>query len=177
MRTRGSRWTSGWPNSIVVLPGRADAEVLARARAMGIHGAIVGSLAERDRRDLAASEARQRAGLHRLAPFAVLVLDGFLRRPMGSAIRAILEALAGQQVGVAGRPPLVLAPTGLASLPRPAPDRVRVRGGSESGHEGTWLGLAGPRRVRAGISVESGFVLLDDGRTAAIPIGELERYA
>ncbi len=167
----------GLAGAIVVLPGRADAEVLARARAMGIHGAVIGSLSDRDRRDLAASEARQRAGLHRLAPFAVLVLDGFLRRPFSTSVRTALEALSGYDVGIVGRPPLLVAPAVPGGLPRPAPDRVRVRGGIESGNEGTWVGLAGPRRVRAGLSVECGIVVLDDGRTVALPIGEIERFA
>ena len=167
----------GLAGAIVVLPGRADAEVLARARAMGIHGAVIGSLSDRDRRDLAASEARQRAGLHRLAPFAVLVLDGFLRRPFSTSVRTALEALSGYDVGIVGRPPLLVAPAVPGGLPRPAPDRVRVRGGIESGNEGTWVGLAGPRRVRAGLSVECGIVVLDDGRTVALPIGEVERFA
>ncbi len=33
--------------AVIVLQGRVDAEALARARAMGIHGAVVGSLADR----------------------------------------------------------------------------------------------------------------------------------
>jgi hypothetical protein len=167
----------GLAGAIVVLPGRADAEVLARARAMGIHGAVVAALSDRDRRDLAASEARQRAGLHRLAPFSVLVLDGFLRRGISTSVRTALQALSGYDVGIVGRPPLLVAPPVPGGLPRPAPDRVRVRGGAEGGTEGTWIGLAGPRRARAGLTVECGIVQLDDGRTVAIPIGELERFA
>ena len=166
----------GLAGAIVVLPGRADAEVLARARAMGIHGALLGALSERDRRDLAASDARQRAGLHRLPPFAVLILDGFLRHPISTSVRSVLEALSGREVGIVGGPPLLLAPSMPGGLPRPAAARVRVRGGLDAGHEGTWLGLAGPRRVRAGMTVECGFVRLDDGRTIAVPVGELERF-
>ncbi len=167
----------GMAGTIIGLPGRADAEVLARARAMGIHGAVVGSLAERDRRDLASSEARQRAGMHRLTPFAVLVLDGYLRRPVASAVRSILDALDGREVGLVGGPALLVADPPLDGLPLSQPDRVRVRGGAETGREGRWLGPAGLRRFRAGVVAEAGLVALDDGRTVAIPIGELERFA
>ncbi len=59
----------------------------------------------------------------------------------------------------------------------PEPDRVVVRGGPEAGQEGRWLGPGGLRRVRGGITAETGLVALDDGRTVAIPIGELERFA
>ena len=162
--------------AVVVLPGRVDAEALARARAMGIHGAIVGSLAERDRRDLVASAARQQAGLHRLAPFGVLVVGGYLRRAFPAAIQSVLEAAAGSLVGLVGDPPLLLLPEDLA-LPEPLPDRVVVRGGPEAGLEGRWLGPGGLRRIRSGITAETGLVWLDDGRTVAIPIGELERFA
>ncbi len=162
--------------AIVVLRGRVDAEALARARAMGIHGAVVGSLAERDRRDLVASAARQQAGLHRLAPFGVLVVGGYLRRAFAAAVQAVLDAAAGSPVGLVGDPALLLLPEDLA-LPVPTPDRIVVRGGTEAGLEGRWLGPGGLRRCRGGITVETGLVSLDDGRTLAIPIGELERFA
>jgi hypothetical protein len=135
----------------------------------------VESLAERDRRDLAASAARQQAGLHRMAPFGVLVLGGYLRRGLPAAIRAVLEAVAGDVVGLVGDPPLLLLPPRRV-LPMPAPDRLLVRGGPEAGREGRWLGPGGYRRLRGGIGSETGLVALDDGRTVAIPIGDLERF-
>ena len=162
--------------SVVVVPGRVDAEALTRARAMGIHGAVVGSLAERDRRDLAASAARQQAGPHHLAPFGVLVLGGYLRRAFPSAVQAILETVAGALVGSVGDPPLLLLPAERL-LPLPEPDRILVRGGQEAGSEGRWLGPGGPRRLRGGVVVETGLVALDDGRALAIAIGDLERFA
>lgn len=162
--------------AVVVLAGRVDAEALARARAMGIHGAVVGSLAERDRRDLAASAARQQAGPHRLTPFGVLVLGGYVRRAFAGAVRSVLDAGADAVVGMVGDPPLLLFPDGL-QLPLPEPDRIVVRGGPEAGREGRWFGPGGLRRVRGGITAETGLVALDDGRTLAIPIGELERFA
>lgn len=166
----------GLAGTVVVLPGRVDTEALARARAMGIHGAVVGSLAERDRRDLVASAARQQAGTHRLAPFGVLVLGGFLRRAFATAVQSALAAAAGSVVGLVGDPPLLLLSADL-ELPLPEPDWIVVRGGPDAGREGRWLGPAGLRRVRGGITVETGLVALDDGRTMAIPIGELERFA
>jgi hypothetical protein len=163
--------------AIVVLQGRADAETLTRARAMGIAGVVVVALGERDRRDVSASEARQRAGLHRLAPFPVLVLDGHVRHGLAGSLRAVLAALEGAEVGLAGDPPLLLAGIDGAALPRPAADRVRVRGGTEAGSEGTLLGLVGPRRFGAGIVLEAARVALDDGRAVVVALGDLERFA
>jgi len=162
--------------AIVVFPGRVDAETLIRARAMGIHGAVVVALADRDRRDLAASEARQRAGLHRLAPFGVVVLDGNLRRPLAGPVAAILVALSGREVGLAAEPALLLAGRSMDGLPLPPPDRVRLRGGADVGAEGRWLGPAGSRRFAPGIQAEAGLVELDGGRVVVVPLGDVERF-
>jgi hypothetical protein len=144
---------------------------------MGIAGAIVTALAERDRRDVAASEARQRAGLHRLVPFPVLVLDGYARRGLGGPIRDLLVVLEGVDVGLVGSPPFVVAPRAPADLPLPPPDRVRVRGGARAGEEGRFLGLVGPQRFAAGVVLEAARVALDDGRTLVASLGDLERFA
>lgn len=162
--------------AIVVLPGRADAETLTRARAMGIAGVVVPALAERDRRDVVASEARQRAGLHRLSPFPVLVLDGYLRRSLAGPVRDILVRLEGAEVGLVGGPPMLVAIAAEGDLPRPKADRVRVRGGAEAGREGRFLGLAGPRRLPGGVVAETGRVALDDGREVVVALGDLERF-
>jgi hypothetical protein len=163
--------------AIVVFPGRADAEALTRARAMGIAGAVVPALAERDRRDVVASEARQRAGLHRLAPFPVLIMDGYVRRSLAGPVREILALLAGSEVGLVGGPPMLVTALSPGDLPLPDPDRVRVRGGPEVGREGRFAGLAGPRRLPAGIVVETARVHLDDGREVVVAVGDLERFA
>jgi hypothetical protein len=162
--------------TIVAFPGRVDAETLIRARAMGIHGAIVVSLAQRERRALSESEARQRAGLHRLAPFGVLLLDGTVRRPLAGPFAAVLAALSGREVGLAAEPPLLVAGRSIEGVPVPAADRVRLRGGSDSGAEGRWLGLAGSRRFVPGIQLEAGLVETDDGRVLVVPLGDIERF-
>ena len=64
---------------------------------MGLRGIIVAGLAGKERRDFVASEARQRAALHRLPTFAVLVLDGAYRRPIASPVAAVLHAIAGRE--------------------------------------------------------------------------------
>ncbi len=162
--------------AIVVFPGRADAETLTRARAMGIAGAVVPALAERDRRDVVASEARQRAGLHRLAPFPVLVLDGYLRHSLAGPLREILASLANAEVGLVGGPPMLVTTAAEGGVPRPEAEHVRVRGGPEAGHEGRFLGLAGPWRLSGGVVAEACRVQLDDGRAVVIALGDLERF-
>ena len=131
--------------AILVVDGRVDAETLTRARAMGIRGIIVAGLASKERRDYLASETRQRAALHRLPPFAVLVMEGAARRPMAGPLTTLLGALAGHEVAIISNPPMLVFDVTGSALPVPPPDLVRIRAGALAGHEGRWLGSAGPR--------------------------------
>lgn len=167
----------GLAGTILVVGSRIDAETLTRARAMGIRGVVVGALASKERRDLIASEARQRAALHRLPPFAVLVLDGAVRRPLASPMTAVLRALAGREVAISTDPPMLLFDEPETRLLPPPADLVRIRAGSHAGREGTWLGLLGPRRFGGGVHLEAAAVRLADGAMVAVPLGDLERFA
>ena len=166
----------GRAGAIVVLAGRVDAETLTRARAMGIRGIVVGSLTAKDLRDFAASEARQRASLHRLPPFAVLVLDGAIRRAVATPVRAALAALLGRDVAIAADPPQLLFDPDGVRLPPPEPDLVRVRQGAWGGREGRWGGPAGVRQFRGGVRLEAGFVRFGDDAPVALPLADLERF-
>lgn len=167
----------GLSGTILVVGSRIDAETLTRARAMGVRGVIVGGLASKERRDFLASEARQRAALHRLPPFAVLVLDGAIRRPLPSPIVAVLRALAGHEVAISTHPPMLLFDGPEAPLAPPPADVVRIRAGAHAGREGSWIGLLGPRRFSGGVHLEAAAVQLADGATVAVPLGDLERFA
>ena len=165
----------GLAGTILVVGSRIDAETLTRARAMGVRGIVVGGLASKERRDFTASERRQRAALHRLAPYAVLVLEGATRRPLPSPVMDVLEALAGQEVAIVGEPPMLVFESEV-DLPAPAADFVRVRGGPLGGRDGTWAGLVGPRRFAGGVHLEAGSVRFADGSVTAVPLGDLERF-
>lgn len=167
----------GFAGAILVVGSRIDAETLTRARAMGVRGIIVGGLASKERRDFLASERRQRAALHRLPPFAVLVLEGALRRPLASPVADVLAALVGREVAIVNDPPALVFDDDEVALPVPPADLVRVRGGELAGREGTWAGPLGLRRFAGGVQLEAGAVRFPDGRTLAVPIGDLERFA
>jgi hypothetical protein len=166
----------GLAGSILVVGSRIEAETLTRARAMGLRGIIVAGLAGKERRDFMASEGRQRASLHRLPTFAVLVLDGAFRRPIASPVAAVLQALAGREVAIITDPPgLAFNEPDLELVP-PEPDLVRVRGGEHSGREGRWAGLAGLRRFVGGTFLEAGWVHVGGPAPVAIPLADLERF-
>lgn len=166
----------GAAGAIIVAGARIDAEALTRARAVGVRGVIVAALGIKEQRDFLASERRGRAAVHGLPPFGILVLEGATRRPIASPLMAMFRALAGSMVAIVGSPPaLVIDDTNL-ELPRPATDLVRVRSGPLAGAEGTWAGLAGPRRFPAGVTLEAALVRFGGRPPVAIPIGDLERF-
>lgn len=172
---RASGLDVGLAGNILVVGSRIDAETLIRARAMGVRGIVVAGLASKERRDFVASEGRQRAALHRLPPFAVLVLEGATRRPLASPVVAILRALEGRSVAIVADPPALIFEEP-ATMPEPAADLVRVRGGQLAGREGTWAGIVGTRRFAGGVHLEAASLRLDDGSVVAVPLGDLERF-
>ena len=167
----------GAAGAIIVAGARIDAEALTRARAVGIRGVIVAALGIKEQRDFLASERRGRAAVHGLPSFGILVLDGAGRRPIASSMMALFEAVEGRTVAIVGSPPSLVIDEPIASLPMPPAGLVRVRSGPLAGAEGTWAGLAGPRRFPAGVTLEAAFVRFGGRPPVAIPIGDLERFA
>jgi hypothetical protein len=166
----------GRAGSILVVGGRLDSETISRARAMGVRGIVVPGLAGKDLRDLVASEARQRASLQAIAPFAVLVLDGTFRRPIPTPLVRLFESLEGREVGIVSDPPLLVVDPPL-ERPGLVDDWIRIRHGELAGREGRWRGPAGRRRFLAGVQLEAGSVELDDGAFVVVPLADLERFS
>ena len=162
--------------AVLVAGAHVDAEALTRARATGVRGIVVGSLAAAVRRDLAAAEGRRRASLHVHAPFGILVLDGTGRRPISGPMSAILAAVEGLDVALIGEPPALIVDDRAVAFPEPPADLVRVIGGPFVGREGRWLELAA-RRTRGTADPLVGLVDLGTDGRARISIGDLERYA
>jgi hypothetical protein len=89
---------------------------------------------------------------------------------------ALLGSLAGREVGIVVDPPALVVPGDPPTRPALAPDRVRIRHGARAGDEGRFRGLLGPRRFAPGVHLEAGLVELDDGRSEAVPLADLERF-
>ncbi len=162
--------------AILVVGSRVDAETLTRARAMGVRGVVVTALSSKERRDFLASEARQRSAVHRLPPFAVLILDGAVRRPVSGAMLALLAALSGHEVAIVTDPPMLVFDLPALALPTPPPDLVRIRGGAFAGREARFVEAIGGHSFGAGVQLEACVVRFSDGSSAAVPLGDLERF-
>jgi hypothetical protein len=160
--------------SIVVAGARVDVETLTRARALGIHGVIAGGMAGHDLRSFARSEERQRAALHSLPPFAVLVLEGFGRRSLAGPPWELLLAAAGTSVSIFPEPALLVFDPG-ATLPEMPSGTIRIAAGPGAGTAGTVDGPALIQRFEEGVHVLA-VPFSGAGRRWIVPLGDLERF-
>lgn len=174
---RASEIDVGAAGTILVVGSYIDAEAITRARALGVRGIVVGGLGVKERREVLASERRGRAGVHGLPPFAVLVLEGAVGRPIASPVMAVLDALEGRMVAIVDEPACLVVDDPDVELPMPRAGLVRVTAGPLAGAEGTFEGLAGPHRFAGGVVLEAAFVSLGSRAAVAVPIGDLERFA
>jgi hypothetical protein len=150
----------GAAGAILVAGARIDVEALTRARAMGVRGVIVGGVVGRDLRSFAASEARQRAALHASQPFALLVLDGFGKRPIPPMAWSLLLAAEGGDVGIGTDPPTVLLDPATAPVTTFG-ERVRVVAEDSLDRTGRIVEIVGRRRLPAGVLALVARVALD----------------
>ena len=162
--------------SILVVGSRIDAEALTRARAMGVRGILVASVTGKDLRDFVASERRQAATLHGMAPFGVLALGGAIRRPIPSPIAQLLERLAGRQVSLLVDPPALVFDEPDVELPEIDPAWVWIRSGPGAGAEGRVEGLGGRKRFPGNVVLDVARVATDEGPVLDVPLGDLERF-
>ncbi|MEO7117876.1 MAG: hypothetical protein ABIZ34_02765 [Candidatus Limnocylindrales bacterium] len=164
---------------IVVAGARVDIEALTRARALGVRGIICGGLIGKELRQLEASEERQRASIHPVAPFGLLLLDGYGRRPIPADWWDELSSSAGQLASIITEPPMVV----LEPRPSRAASRgvVRVTAGDHLGREGHLLDLRGLVRMRSGGYLPGGLVELrgrgrsEPSERRVLPLTDLER--
>jgi hypothetical protein len=177
---RSSAVDVGAAGSVLVAGARLDIEALTRARAIGVRGIVTGGLVGKELRQLEASDARQRAGLHTAAPFGLVVLDGYGRRPIPGPFWDRLRSAEGRSVGLVMDPPMIVLD--IEPEPASAPSMVRIAAGDEIGVQGPLLGLAGPVRRRAGLYQPSGIMGVapsgDDDAAARriVPAADLERF-
>ena len=111
------------------------------------------------------------------APFAVLVLDGAIRRPIAGPVARPPRG-AGRPRGRDRRRSAGARVRRARARPLPPPARpVRVRAGARAGREGRWAGLAGLRRFAGGAYLEAGWVRFGGEPRSPVPLADLERFA
>jgi hypothetical protein len=157
----------------------ASAEVITRARAVGVAGIIVGGLHARELSEFTGLQHRRSLLGTAAPPIAVLGLDGFGRSTMDPARFAWLQAHADQSATILGDQRRLLV---YDAAPAPARvaraaigDRVVIASGPGRGQAGLLTEVPGqPQAIGSGISALCGLVRLDAGRTVAVALANLE---
>ena len=169
----------GSTGRIVVGGSRASAEALTRARAMGVAGIVLGGVLDKDLRDFEATHARRREMGGVSGEFAVVVLEGYGKVGMTDELFGWFRASAGKLASLFGDPARLYVydadpPPARRVLPRPG-NRVVAHRRPHAGATGELIRvLDGVSVTPAGVAARSGVVRFDDGRSAVVPLANLE---
>ena len=176
---RASAIDVGATGRIIVGGSRASAETLTRARAMGVVGIVLGGLLDKELRDFEATQQRRREVGGVRGDFAVVLLEGYGKVGFDPGLFAWFRAHDGHLASLFGADARLYVydadpPPARRSLPRPG-DRVIAHRRPHAGGGGTLLRvLPGPYAAESGVVGRSGLVRFEDGRTAIVPLANLE---
>jgi hypothetical protein len=164
---------------IVVGGSRASAETLTRARAMGVAGIVLGGVLDKELRDFEATQQRRREIGGVRGDFAVLLLEGYGKVGFDPGLFAWFQTHNGHLAslfGAEGRLYVYEAGPPPARRPLPWPgDRVIAHRRPHAGLGGTLLRVLDRMYAAdSGIVGRAGLVRFEDGRTAIVPIANLE---
>jgi hypothetical protein len=169
----------GSSGRILVGGSRASAETLTRARAMGVAGIVLGGILEKELRDFAAIQSRRRAVGGIGDEFALIVLEGYGKVGLDVDLFAWFKRHDGLMASLFGADARLYVygadPTPVRrTLPR-AGDRVIAHRRPYAGVGGRLVRVLEPLHATpAGIAARSGLVRFDDGRSALVPLANLE---
>ncbi len=164
---------------IVVGGSRASAETLTRARAMGVAGIVLGGVLDKELRDFEATQQRRREIGGVRGDFAVLLLEGYGKVGFDPGLFAWFRAHDGHLASLFGEEARLYVyaagpPPARRSLPRPG-DRVIAHRRPHAGLGGTLLRVLDQlHAAESGVVSRTGLVRFEDGRTAMVPLANLE---
>jgi hypothetical protein len=164
---------------IVVGGSRASAETLTRARAMGVAGIVLGGVLDKELRDFEATQQRRRDVGGVRGDFAVLLMEGYGKVGFDPGLFAWFKSHDGHLASLFGAEARLYvydagAPPARRVLPRPG-DRVIAHRRPHAGLGGTLLRvLDRSQAAESGVVARAGLVRFEDGRTAIVPIANLE---
>jgi hypothetical protein len=164
---------------ILVGGSRASAETLTRARAIGAAGIVLGGILDKELRDFEAGQERRREVGAPQAEFAIAVLEGYGKVGLDTALFGWLSANDGHMASLFGADARLYVydadpPPARRVLPR-AGDRVIAHRRPFAGTSGRLERvLPALHATPGGVVARSGTVRFDDGRSAIVPIANLE---
>jgi hypothetical protein len=169
----------GSTGRILVGGSRASAEALTRARAMGVAGIVVGGVLDKELRDFETTQRRRREVGGVRGDLAIVVLEGFGKVGIDAELFAWFRSHEGRVASIFGESARVYVyeagpPPARRVLPRPG-DRVIALRRPFAGVGGELLSvLDQPQAGAAGVVARSALVRFEDGRTAVVPLANLE---
>jgi len=169
----------GASGRILVGGSRASAETLTRARAMGVAGIVLGGILDKELRDFEATQSRRREVGGIGEDFAIIVLEGYGKVGLDVDLFGWFKRHDGHMASLFGGDARLYvygadAAPARRTFPR-AGDRVVA-------HRRPYAGVGGRlsrvlemlHATPAGIPARSGLVRFDDGRSAIVPLADLE---
>jgi len=164
---------------ILVGGSRASGEAMTRARAIGAAGIVLGGVLDKELRDFETAQARRREVGAPHGDFAVLMLEGFGKVALDGALFGWFAAHDGHMASLFGADARLYVyeaepPPARRVLPRPG-DRVLAHRRPFAGGSGRLERiLDGLRATPSGVATRAALVRFDDGRSAIVPLANLE---
>ncbi|HUF07357.1 MAG TPA: hypothetical protein VMP86_08240 [Candidatus Binatia bacterium] len=168
----------GATGKIVIGGSRASAETLTRARAMGVAGIVLGGVRDKELRDFEATQQRRReVGVR--GDFAIVMLEGFGKIGLDAGLYAWLRSHEGRMASLFGERALLYV---YDADPPPARRALARVGDRVIAHRRPFAGAGGelvrvldlPHVSASGVTARSGLVRFEDGRSAIVPLANLE---
>lgn len=176
---RASAIDIGATGHILVGGSRASAETLTRARAMGVAGIVLGGILDKELRDFEATQLRRRELGGVRGDFAVILLEGYGKVGFDPGLFAWFRRHDGRLASLFGADARLYvydadpAPA-RRLLARPG-DRVLAHRRPHAGQAGELLRVIDRLHAfESGVVGRAGVVRFEDGRTAVVPLANLE---
>ncbi|MCV0404037.1 MAG: hypothetical protein K5924_10080 [Chloroflexi bacterium] len=176
---RASAIDIGATGHILVGGSRASAETLTRARAMGVAGIVLGGILDKELRDFEATQLRRRELGGVRGDFAVILLEGYGKVGFDPGLFAWFRRHDGRLASLFGADARLYvydadpAPA-RRLLARPG-DRVLAHRRPHAGQAGELLRVMDRLHAfESGVVGRAGVVRFEDGRTAIVPLANLE---
>jgi hypothetical protein len=169
----------GATGRIVVGGSRASAETLTRARAMGVAGIVLGGVLDKELRDFEATQLRRREVGGVRGDFGIVMIEGFGKVGLDAELFAWFRSHEGRLASLFGDAGRLY----VYDADPPPPRRVLPRAGDRVvAHRRPFAGIGGhlvrvldlPHATEAGVATRSGLVSFEDGRSAIVPLANLE---
>ena len=164
---------------ILVGGSRASAETLTRARAMGVAGIVLGGVLDKELRDFEATQQRRREVGGVRGDFGVLLLEGYGKVGLDAGLFDWFARHDGHLASLFGDEGRLYV---YDADPPPSRRALLLPGDRVIAHRRPYAGMGGTlvrvlerqHATESGVVARAGIVRFEDGRSAVVPLANLE---